>query len=523
MLDRRIQQLRRKSNIVIDENVFFREVSVRMCGSLEIDKALWLCFQFVSQVMPVDKLIILTYDRGTGCFRSVATADSAGARLTSEEILLPPTPYLQIEEPELFPRARNVNSTGNDPIISCLANGLKWPPSSVLVNRLMIEGKYVGSFIAIVAGEGKYTDEHLKAWGLVNEPAAIALANHQQYREIVRIKDHLADDKHYLQNELRKDISGTVVGADYGLRQVMENVRLVAPLLSPVLLIGETGTGKEVIANAIHELSPKRNGPLIRVNCGAIPEMLADSELFGHEKGAFTGAIAQKRGRFERANGGTIFLDEISELPLQVQVRLLRVLQEKEIERVGGHTTIKIDVRIISATNRNLEELIRDGRFREDLFFRLNVFPILVPPLRERKNDIPILVHHFIHKKAREMALPHIPIPPPSELNRLMQYDWPGNVRELENVVERAIILSKSKNLTFGDTIGCDIPLHEHRPDDGQETQRLDELEARHIEAVLNKVEGRVSGKGGAAELLGINPNTLRHRMRKLGISFGRK
>jgi transcriptional regulator with GAF, ATPase, and Fis domain len=251
--------------------------------------------------------------------------------------------------------------------------------------------------------------------------------------------------------------------------------------------------------------------------------MLADSELFGHEKGAFTGAIAQKLGRFERANGGTIFLDEISELPPQVQVRLLRVLQEKEIERVGGNKTIKVDVRIVSATNKDLVGLIEKGLFREDLYFRLNVFPILVPPLRERKNDIPILVHHFIRKKARDMVLPDIPIPAPGELDRLMRYDWPGNVRELENVVERAIILSKSKYLTFGNSIDADAPSLEHRPGKEQETQRLDDLEAQHIEAVLNKVDRRVSGKGGAAELLGINPNTLRHRMRKLGIKFGRK
>jgi len=507
---------------VIDENKFFREVSIRMCGSLDIDKALYLCFQYISQTMPIDELIILTYNCKAKSFRSVAIADSLGGRCTADEIFLTPAAQLTIENPETLPRTRNVLSTGDDPIGNCLSEQLHWPLCSVLINRLVIEGQYIGSLIATVKGEGKYNDEHLKLWGLVNEPAAIALANHLRYQEIIRIKELLADDKHYLQNELRGG-GTTLIGADYGLQQVMENVRLVAPLLSPVLLIGETGTGKEVIANAIHELSPKSNGPLIKVNCGAISEMLVDSELFGHEKGAFTGAIAQKRGRFERANGGTIFLDEVSELPLSVQVHLLRVLQEKEIERVGGHTTIKVDVRIISATNRNLEELIKEGRFREDLFFRLNVFPIVVPPLRKRKNDIPLLVQHFIHKKAREMVLPQIPIPSPGEIDRLMQYDWPGNVRELENVVERAIILSKDKHLTFGDTIGCETPVHENRPAEEQETQRLDELEARHIEAVLNKVERRVSGKGGAAELLGINPNTLRHRMRKLGISFGRK
>ena len=508
---------------MIDENEFFREVSVRMCGSLEIDKALRLCFQFVGQVMPVDELIITTYDPEIKCLRNLATADSLGGHLTLEEISLPPALGLEIEEAARFPRARKVNSTGEDPIISRMAEHLGWPPSSVLVNRLMIEGKYVGSFLAVAKGEGKYSDEHLRAWALVNEPAAIALANHQQYREVIRVRDRLADEKRYLQNELRKDIGGTLVGADFGLREVMEEVRSVAPLLSPVLLIGETGTGKEIIANAIHELSPKSHGPLIKVNCGALPETLVDSELFGHEKGAFTGAIVQKLGRFERADGGTIFLDEISELPPQVQVRLLRVLQDKEIERIGGKKTIKVDVRIVSATNRDLESLVKKGQFREDLYFRLNVFPILVPPLRERKNDIPLLVHHFIQKKAHEMVLSDIPTTAPGEIDRLMQYDWPGNVRELENAVERSIILSKSKYLTFGRIIGIDTPSSECRPLDEPEILRLDEVEARHIEAVLNKVGRRVSGKGGTADLLGINPNTLRHRMRKLGIRFSRK
>jgi transcriptional regulator with GAF, ATPase, and Fis domain len=303
----------------------------------------------------------------------------------------------------------------------------------------------------------------------------------------------------------------------------MEKVRLVAPLSSPVLLIGETGTGKEVIANAIHEFSHRSEGPLIKVNCGAIPETLVDSELFGHEKGAFTGAIVQKRGRFERADSGTIFLDEISELPLPLQVRFLRVLQEKEIERVGGKKTVKVDVRIVSATSIYLEELVKKGRFHEGLYFRLNVFPIVVPPLRERKIDIPILIHHFIQKNAHEMSLPTIPTLASGEIDRLMQYDWPGNVRELKNTVERAIILSRDKDLTFDRIICSDAQSSECRPADNEETERLDEVEARHIEMVLNKVGGRVSGKGGAADLLGINPNTLRHRMRKLGIRFGRK
>ena len=228
-----------------------------------------------------------------------------------------------------------------------------------LVNRLVVDGKYIGGLAARAIGRYRYTDEHLRLWALVNEPSAIALANSQQYREISRLKDLLADDKSYLQEELRKRSGGgRLVGAEFGLKRVMEGARLVAPLTSPVLIVGETGTGKELIANAIHDLSPRRAAPLIKVNCGAIPETLIDSELFGHEKGAFTGAYDQRRGRFEHANGGTVFLDEVSELPPLAQVRLLRVLQENEIYRVGGAKSIKIDVRIISATNRHLEEMV---------------------------------------------------------------------------------------------------------------------------------------------------------------------
>ncbi len=509
---------------VIDDNEFFREVSVRICGSLEIHKALLRCFQYVSRAMPADQLVVSSYDHQVGCMRIVAAADSLGARLVSEEIPLAPASRLEIEQAEQIPRTRKAMSRGDDAIVNGLADRLGWPLSSVLVNRLMIEGKYVGAFIASVRGEEKYTDEHVRVWALVNEPAAIALANHQEYEEVTRLKDLLADDKQYLQNELRKGFGETLVGSDFGLKEVMDKVRRVAPRLSPVLLIGETGTGKEVIANAIHDLSQKSDGPLIKVNCGAIPETLVDSELFGHEKGAFTGAVAQKRGRFERAQGGTIFLDEVSELPPQVQVRLLRVLQEKEIERVGGTKPIRVDARIVSASNRDLESLVEKGRFREDLYFRLSVFPISVPPLRERKNDIPALVHHFILKKAREMVLPVIPALAPGEIDRLMAYDWPGNVRELENAVERAIILSDPQQVTFGDLMGRHEAHLTKSWSVGEEgTERLDELEARHIETVLRKAGGKVSGKGGAAELLGINPNTLRHRMEKLKIRFGRK
>jgi len=306
-------------------------------------------------------------------------------------------------------------------------------------------------------------------------------------------------------------------------------VRQVAALSSPVLLLGETGTGKEVIAGAIHNLSQRKEGPFIKINCGAIPENLMDSELFGHEKGAFTGALSQKRGRFERGEGGTVFLDEVGELRPEAQVRLLRVLQDKEIERVGGTKPFKVDIRVIAATHRDLESMIEAGTFREDLYFRLKVFPIVIPPLRQRRGDIPSLVHYFVAKKTRNMGLTRIPSLAQGAIERLMAYSWPGNVRELENAVERAIILSKGAPLAFEDLqgrAGGEHPLEE-RPGilRGQDmtTVALDELVARHIHHVLAMTGGKVGGKGGAAQLLQVNPSTLRKKMRKLGIPFGRK
>ncbi|OPY71129.1 MAG: Formate hydrogenlyase transcriptional activator [Syntrophorhabdaceae bacterium PtaU1.Bin034] len=500
---------------------FFREVTLRICGSLEIGRALQSCLDYVRTVMPADELVLSVYEPEHGSLRVVATASEGGARPETEEVVLQPMLRKEIEQAEKHARVRMATDAHQDPILGNLAHRRKWPPSSIIVNRLIIEGSYVGALSVRATGTGKYTKEHLRLWGLINEPAAVALANSERYRELSIRKDLLADDRNYLQNELRNKVGLEVIGADFGLRDVMESVRNVAPLLSHVLLIGETGTGKEVIANAIHSLSSRSFGPMIKVNCGAIPETLIDSELFGHEKGAFTGALSQKRGRFERAHGGTIFLDEVGELPLHAQTRFLRVLQEKEIERVGGSKTIRVDVRIISATNRKLEELVAQGRFREDLYFRLGVFPIVVPPLRQRKGDIPALVQHFILKKSREMVLPSIPSLARGAIDDLLAYDWPGNVRELENAVERAIILSMGKPLTFDSILN---PGTRTDPGDLQKDMTtLREMESRHICKALELSHGRIEGKGGAAELLAINPATLRHRMRKLKIPFGKR
>ncbi len=306
-------------------------------------------------------------------------------------------------------------------------------------------------------------------------------------------------------------------------------LRQVAPLTAHVMLTGETGVGKEVVANAIHYASTRRTGPFIKVNCGAFAESLLDSELFGHEKGAFTGAVQSKRGRFERAHKGTLFLDEVGELTPAAQVRLLRVLQDGCIERVGGTAPISVDVRIIAATHRNLPEMVRKGTFREDLWFRLNVFPIHIPPLRQRKSDIPALVHHFIDRKLKAFNLSKHPVVAPGTMEQLTAYAWPGNVRELENMVERALIRHQSRGngnpLVFSDLLpdSPEPPAALHGSEETGRHLTLDQAMTRHIQSVLAATHGKIQGKDGAAAILEIHPSTLRSRLDKLGIPYGRK
>jgi transcriptional regulator with GAF, ATPase, and Fis domain len=393
--------------------------------------------------------------------------------------------------------------------------------SSILRMQLTTEDGRFGSVVVTAAGADRYTAEDARLLQLLEDPFTIAMANNLVHREVLRLRDRLADDNRQLQRELLHISGDEIVGVDFGLREVMHKVRQVAPTDSPVLLTGETGVGKDVIANAIHLGSLRRDGPFIPVNCGAIPESLLDSELFGHEKGAFTGALSRKRGRFERADTGTILLDEIGEMPLEAQVRLLRVLQHREIERVGGTDRIPVDIRIIAATNNDLATMVRAGRFREDLWFRLNVFPIVVPPLRDRGGDIPALVQHFIERKAGELKIGETPQLAPGAIDDLMAYDWPGNVREIENLVERAMILHRGEPLRFDD-LGTSHPRIATGPSPASDDEPLDldTLISRHIRRVLGMTGGKIHGPGGAGELLGMNPNTVRYRMRKLGIPF---
>nr|WP_303649926.1 sigma-54 dependent transcriptional regulator [Desulfobotulus pelophilus] len=335
----------------------------------------------------------------------------------------------------------------------------------------------------------------------------------------------LEEDNRYLHKELRHISGDRIIGSDFGLREVMQMVRQVAPLESPVLLLGETGTGKELLANALHAASPRHSGPFVKVNCGGLPEGLIDSELFGHEKGAFTGAVALKKGRFERADGGTLFLDEVAELPLGAQVRLLRVLQSREIERVGGTETIPVNVRIISATHRNLEQMVKEGGFREDLWFRLNVFPIMIPPLRQRNQDIPALLEYLVARKCKEMKITRKVHIPEGTMEFLRQHSWPGNIRELQNLVERGLIQSQARASGTA-VLVLDMPRIPSlrpvmkNPDSSDEPiLSFDDAAGRHIRRALEKTHGKIMGEDGAAALLGLHPSTLRGKMRKLGIS----
>jgi formate hydrogenlyase transcriptional activator len=343
-------------------------------------------------------------------------------------------------------------------------------------------------------------------------------------------KTRLEAQNNYLQEEIRSEHNfGEIVGSSPALLDVLRQVEQIARIDSTVLILGETGTGKELIARAIHDRSPRKSRALVKVNCGAISAGLVESELFGHVKGAFTGAIANRDGRFKLADGGTIFLDEVGELPMDTQVKLLRVLQEQEFEPIGSSKTIKVNVRIVAATNRDLEELVREGKFRADLFYRLNVVPLRVPALRERVSDLPLLVTFFVQKCAKKLGK-QITSVSEEAMRRLTNYPWPGNIRELQNIVERAVILSPGKTLVIADELrasptaisrvataksGAVEIAPASAPDN---SGSLDDVERRHIESVLNQANWMIEGERGAAKILDMNPSTLRSRMQKLNI-----
>ncbi|HEY0305084.1 MAG TPA: sigma 54-interacting transcriptional regulator [Longimicrobiales bacterium] len=400
------------------------------------------------------------------------------------------------------------------------------PAGDVVAVPLAIDGRPAGLMCVQASGKARFTTEQMDLLGAVSEPVSVALANDARLHEMSRMREALEADKRALLSRLgRQDVADAIVGAESGLRDVMEQVKRVAPTDAPVLLLGETGTGKEVIARAVHAHSARARGPVERVNCGAIPVGLVDSELFGHERGSFTGAINARKGWFERSDGGTLFLDEIGELPLEAQVRLLRILQDGTFERVGAQKTLRVDVRIIAATHKDLGEMVAAGQFREDLWYRLNVFPIRLPPLRERPQDIPSMAAHFAWRVGQRLGRGPL-TPSRHDLELLVRYPWPGNVRELAAVIERAAILGNGQELEVAAALGvtpaklASDPAPARTSDAPDEILTLDAAMAEHIRRALVATRGRIEGPKGAAQLLGINPHTLRARMRKLRVEW---
>ena len=377
---------------------------------------------------------------------------------------------------------------------------------------LLVGESCIGTLNIGSVERGEPTPGHLEFLQLIATQIAYAIDHVQAYEQIDRLRQQLARENEYLVEELKLTHSfGSMVGMSPAVLTALAQAQAVGPTSTTVLVTGETGTGKELMARAIHDLSPRRDKPLVRVNCAALPMGLVESELFGHERGAFTGADHRRAGRFELANGGTLFLDEIGEMPLEVQAKLLRVLEDGMVDRVGGTRSVPVDVRVIAATNNDLFAAVSEGTFRSDLFYRLHVFPIALPPLRERREDIPLLARHFMNAYRIKFKRPHLELSAES-LDRLMNYSWPGNVRELQNVVERAVILAQSSIVVVEPQFLITAAAPE------QPSSALTDVERQHIMHVLQSAQWRIHGPRGAAHQLGMNPSTLRSRMKKLGI-----
>jgi formate hydrogenlyase transcriptional activator len=443
-----------------------------------------------------------------------------------------------------FDRKQTVSSWVFDQQRGVVRQDLEKEPQFPNDTRLVARGIYSDCIVPLIVGgrtigtlnvgsneRNQYSEGHLEILQSIANQVALAVANMQSFEEIVELKARLEKENVYLQEEIRAEHNfEEIIGNSDALLAVLRRVEQVAPTDSTVLIYGETGTGKELIARAIHDRSKRKNRPLLKVNCSAISAGLVESELFGHVKGAFTGAFERHIGRFELADGGTIFLDEIGELPLGTQVKLLRVLQEREFEPVGSNRPVSVDVRVMAATNRNLLESIRTGDFRSDLYYRLNVFPLDVPPLRERRADIPHLAMFFLSRFSKRLGK-NIKEMARETLDRLASYSWPGNIRELQNVIERAVILaqgsvlelepdlvpfltSASASTTNDRSSGEAMSLTSRPP----ASLTLEEIERGHIMSVLAQTQGVVEGPRGAAKILGLHPNTLRHRIQKLGL-----
>ena len=492
------------------------EVTNAMVANLDLPGLVDAISSSLERAIPHEFTALALYDKDSGelVVHAAAAKSSDGRSLVGRRI-----PVVGSAAGEAF-TARRTLLFGEDDLTGRLADtaapmreaGIR----SVCAVPLVVGDRGLGTLTVGNLQPDAFTPESVAMIEEVVRRVAMAVANALAFREIAQLTEKLAEERLYLESEIRAEHPfAEIVGESRLLRDALQQVEIVAPSDATVLVLGETGTGKELIARAIHDRSGRRERTFVKINCAAIPSGLLESELFGHERGAFTGAIAQRIGRFEVAHGGTLFLDEVGELPLELQPKLLRVLQEQEFERVGGTRTIKVDIRVVAATNRDLARLVEERRFRADLYYRLNVFPIHVPPLRERPEDVPALARFFVQRLARPMNR-HVEVIATETLDVLRRYAWPGNVRELANLIERAMILSKGRTL--------EVPLAElrwrrPRADRADGPPTLEAVERTHILRVLGETNWTLGGPRGAAARLGMKRTTLQSLMRRLGIT----
>jgi formate hydrogenlyase transcriptional activator len=506
------QQLAREHHI----SRLLLDVNNAVISKLDLHELFAAITACLHRVMQFAYISLALYDRESKQLRIHALDFPQGRGLMHENILVPletaPAGVAFTSQKPFLVRSIDTERFPSEVARLLLAEGIR----SICSVPMISHDQALGTITVGSLREGAFTDDDARLLAQVTNQIAMAVENALAYRQIAELKDKLSEEKLYLQDEIRSEHNfEEIIGQSPALRAILKQLETVAPTDSTVLIQGETGTGKELIARAIHNLSARSERTLVKINCAAIPTGLLESELFGHEKGAFTGAIGQRVGRFELAHRGTLFLDEVGDIPLELQPKLLRVLQEQEFERLGSARTIHVDVRLVAATNTDLTKKVGEKQFRQDLYYRLNVFPITIPPLRERREDIPLLVRYFAQKYARHMKKP-IDTIPAKAMSALTEYHWPGNVRELENLVERAVILSRGAELQ--------IPVAEFKqrtklvPAAPSGSATLEHAEREHIVRALDETDWVIGGPAGAAARLGLKRTTLQSRMRKLGI-----
>ncbi len=494
------------------------EVNNTVVSALDLHELLNAVSASLRRLVPHEYASLSLYDAETQSLQIHALDFPVSKGLLQEGLSIPvegsPTGRALTTRQPVFIARRDIEQFGSDIARRILAEGLK----SACCLPLISHDRPLGTLVVASLQEENFPEKDAELLQHIANQIAIAVENSLAFHQVVDRANKLSEEKLYLLDEIRTEYNfEEIIGESPALKRVLEQLQTVAPTDSTILILGETGTGKELIARAIHNLSGRRERTLVKVNCAAIPTGLLESELFGHERGAFTGAIAQRVGRFELAHRGTLFLDEVGDIPLELQPKLLRVLQEQEFERLGSARTTRVDVRLVAATNVDLAQRVAENQFRSDLYYRLNVFPIVIPPLRERREDIPLLVRYFVQKYARRMKKP-IDTIPAKAMTALTEYQWPGNVRELENFIERAVILSRGAELQ--------LPLAELKQrtkftaassQDGLAT--LAHAEREHIVRALGETKWVIGGPSGAAARLGMKRTTLQSRMNKLGIT----